>query len=386
MALQKKKGQIAIEVTDNGPGIHPDLHEQVFQRFYEKSPGQTLNQIRGTGIGLALSRQLVELHRGKIELLSSPGNGSSFRVHLPTGNEGQIKLKSSPTSKESSLPPIKPAPGEENKIAEGQPLPTITSAASILIVEDNPEVQAYIRSIFAEEYTILTAANGKQGFAIAEKEQPDLILSDVMMPLMDGYELCHTLKTTFSTSHIPVILLTARTTMDDRLEGLETGADDYLSKPFHPNELRLKVRNRLALRQRMREQFGQQRTFNPKEASVTSADEEFLQRLIELVEENIENPSFNIEQFAQELAVSRALLFTKIKALTNHTPKNFLKSFRLKRAAQLLKTRKLNVSEVAYRVGFNAPKYFSKVFQKEFGCTPSEFAANQHSSGPNARE
>ncbi|MEM6377732.1 MAG: helix-turn-helix domain-containing protein, partial [Bacteroidota bacterium] len=179
------------------------------------------------------------------------------------------------------------------------------------------------------------------------------------------------------TSHIPVLLLTARTLIDDRLEGLKIGADDYLTKPFHPNELQLKVRNILKQRQVMRGRFSEEKEFSPKDVTVTSSDEKFLEDLIELVEANIGNPDFKIEQFAQELAVSRALLFIKIKALTNMTPKNFLKSFRLKRAMQLLETEKLNVSEIAYAVGFKEPRYFSKVFQKEFGHSPSQFLKNR---------
>lgn len=380
MVVKQFAKEICIEVTDKGPGIDPAFHDQVFQRFYEKTPSERPSQIKGTGIGLSLSRQLVMLHHGRLELESQLERGSVFKVYLPLGKdhfdskdfakEVQMEVANLPSVTLPSMAEV----SEEQAASNGQ-----TGQPLLLIVEDNPEVQAYLIGIFAEEYKVSSAANGEEGLRKAVKEQPDLILSDVMMPKMNGFELCEKLKTELSTSHIPIILLTARTTLDDRIEGLETGADDYISKPFHPNELRLKVRNRLTQRQRLRAQFEKSPTFSPKEITVTSADEEFLNRLIELVEANINNPQFKIEQFAQELAVSRALLFTKIKALTNFTPKNFLKSFRLKRAAQLLESGKLNVSEVAYQVGFKEPKYFSKVFHKEYGCSPSEYSARHRS-------
>lgn len=369
--------EVMIVVKDSGVGIDPAVQEQIFQRFYEKTPGRSTNQIKGTGIGLALSRQLVGLHQGRIELESKVGAGATFSVYLPLGKQhfSAKVIKAAPGKQENEAKPAKasiPVP------LQGQPItPISTSKAQplLLVVEDNPEVQAYIRSVFAEHYQVITANDGIEGLAIAQERQPDLLLSDVMMPRMDGFELCRQLKTNLATSHIPIILLTAKTALNDRLEGLEIGADDYVPKPFHPAELRLKVRNRLLQRQRQREQFSKSPTFAPKEVAVTSADEAFLKSLVELVEANIDNPNFSIEQFAQELAVSRALLFTKVKVLTDTTPKNFLKSFRLKRAAQLLETGKLNVSEVAYRVGFKEPKYFSKVFQKAYGCNPSEFVS-----------
>ena len=373
--LKKRNKAVVIEVADTGPGIDPSLQEQIFQRFYEKTPGQGHSQIKGTGIGLSLSRQLVELHKGQLQLESQVGVGSKFMVVLPNGKSHFKEEDFRPESEVEQI--IIPRRGPivlPTEITQPSEDPS-TPQQTLLHVEDNPEVRAYIKSIFSDRYKVMTAIDGKEGLVKAKEIQPDIILSDVMMPQMDGFELCHELKTNLATSHIPVILLTARTTQDDRLAGLKTGADDYISKPFHPDELRLKVHNRLSQRQRIRERFGQSRSFAPKEVAVTSADEDFLKELIELVESNIDNPEFKIEQFAQELAVSRALLFTKIKALTDYTPKNFLKSFRLKRATQLLETGKLNISEIAYQVGFKDPKYFSKVFQKEFGCTPSEYTS-----------
>ena len=378
----KKIGdQVAISVSDNGSGIPSDLQEQIFQRFYEKNNEQGENLIKGTGIGLALSRQLVELHHGQLTVESQVDQGATFTIFIHLGKDHfqekdfireQFKVNADELAVAA---PVAINQAKQTGNVTGSPIKN--PDLKILIVEDNAEVLAFIQSIFLGEYQVITATDGLKGLEQAKKEMPDLILSDVMMPRMNGIDLCRTLKTQIETSHIPVLLLTARTLIDDRLEGLRIGADDYLTKPFHPNELQLKVRNILKQRQIMRARFSDDKEFTPKDVTVTSSDERFLEDLIELVEENIGNPDFKIEQFAQELAVSRALLFIKIKALTDMTPKNFLKSFRLKRAMQLLEAEKLNVSEIAYAVGFKEPRYFSKVFQKEFGHSPSQFLKNR---------
>lgn len=381
ISVKQLKDQIAIQVRDNGRGIPKDLQEQIFQRFYEKNNERGENLIKGTGIGLALSRQLVELHHGQLTVESEVNQGARFTILLSKGKAHfkpeeflQEDFKVASLAKKASVVVHSVGPTAVSKRTSIN-----NPDFKILIVEDNEEVLAFIQSIFLGEYQVITATDGLKGLEQAKKEMPDLILSDVMMPRMNGIDLCRTLKTQIDTSHIPVLLLTARTLIDDRLEGLEIGADDYLTKPFHPHELKLKVRNILQQRKIMRQRFTNtdEKEFSPKEVTVTSADEHFLKNLIELVEANIGNPDFKIEQFAQELAVSRALLFIKIKALTDMTPKKFLVSFRLKRAMQLLETEKLNVSEIAYAVGFKEPRYFSKVFQKEFGHSPSQFLKNR---------
>lgn len=383
MHISQNNQYIKVRVKDDGVGIEPQFQEEIFKRFYEKSNLQH-SIIKGTGIGLAISKQMVELHRGEIFVENITENstsiGATFVVKIPKGKahfkkediiEGfseseQIAAYSPLVISEPMMPEISKTP--QKVVDADSPL--------LLIVEDNPEISAYIQQIFANNYRLITAQNGSEGLQKTKKDLPDLIISDVMMPQMDGITFCGKLKNDLEVSHIPIILLTARTASLFKIEGLTIGADDYITKPFNPDELRLKVRNRLVQRQRLREKFGKSISFEPKEIAVSSADEVFLEKLIELVNRNIDNPDCNIEQFAQELAISRALLFTKIKAFTNLTPKNFLKTFRLKRAAQLLKTGKLNVSEVAYQVGFKEPRYFSKVFLKEFAQTPTEFAQN----------
>ncbi|WP_235295864.1 two-component regulator propeller domain-containing protein [Portibacter marinus] len=370
LSILEEQTKVMVVVQDSGEGIPKHLHNQIFQRFYEKNPGETSNLIKGTGIGLALSKELVELHKGRLDVESKEGNGARFIVNLQKGKSHfsskeivevrQFEAIAKPT--EIVLP--SEATEERSIISE--------STLKLLVVDDNREVLDYITSIFDGKYKIVIASDGKEGLMKSREYQPDLIISDVMMPEMDGITFCNEIRSDLSTSHIPLILLTARTLLDDKLEGLKSGANDFISKPFHPDELRYKVENLLAQQKMIKEALAD-KAFNPKDLEITSADEQFLQNLLKLVETNIDNPEFKIEQFAHELAVSRALLFTKIKAMTDMTPKNFLKSFRMKRAIQLLETGKLNVHEVAFMVGYKDPKYFSKVFQKEFGKNPSEY-------------
>lgn len=366
---------VIIEVQDNGCGISPELHEEIFKRFYEKGPESGYTQFKGSGIGLAYSRQLVELHQGSIAVSSRLGEGAIFTVRLPLGRS-HLKVSDMLSDFRSSddltrYPPLPATARTEPTEA------TATDQPHVLIIEDNPEVNAYIRTLLAETYRVSTAFDGRQGLEMAHRLLPDLIVSDVMMPELDGISLCNQLKTQLETSHIPIILLTARTGLIFRIEGLETGADDYLTKPFHPDELKLKIRNTLEARRKLWENFARLRDFEPTELKLSSPDDRFLEKLMQTVEKHIENPDFSIEQFAEELAVSRPLLFTKIKALTNQTPNNFLKTIRLKRAAQLLQLNQMNISEIAYQVGFRDARYFSKCFQKEYGQTPTEFAS-QH--------
>jgi signal transduction histidine kinase/DNA-binding response OmpR family regulator/streptogramin lyase len=374
LQLKQYEGKVEIRVQDNGNGIKPELHGQIFKRFYEKVAVPHVN-VKGSGIGLALSKQMIELHQGSIRVESELGRGATFVVELPLGRnhlkpeeivetEAVFKKNGIVTNKDFVLNEL------EESVATAP-----TDAPLLLIVEDNPEISAYLQHTFRTEYRLLTAPDGKTGLQLAKKHLPDLLLSDVMMPQMDGNTLCQKIKTDLKTSHIPVILLTARTEQAFKIEGLQTGADDYVTKPFYAEELRLRLRNLLQNRQKMREKFVRVLHFEPKEITVTSADEDFLQRALAIAEKHIEDADFTAEQFAYELAVSRPLLFTKLKALTDQTPNNFVKTLRLKRAAQLLAQRKLNVAEVAYKVGFRDTRYFSKCFQQQFQKTPSEYMA-----------
>ncbi len=380
VSIEPRNEAISVRIKDQGKGISKELHEQIFKRFYE-SEIPFKRSIKGSGIGLAISKQMVELHAGTIDVESERGHGATFIVTLPLGNQHfkqeelfddsqavveQVSAKSLKYIK-PSFPPLVPS----EPSVEKSPLPK--EALKLLVVEDNQEILQYVASLFMDEYEIKTALNGKTGLKIAAKFQPDLIISDIMMPEMNGIEFCTFIKKDLKTSHIPIILLTANVTQEIKLNGLEIGADDYITKPFDAKELKLRVKNLANARINLRNKFSRILNLSPTEITVTSADEEFLKNAMDIVEKHIENTNFNVIQFASELAVSRPLLFTKLKAITNQTPNNFIKSIRLKRAAQLLKQRKINVSEVAYKVGFKDPRYFSKCFQKEFQQTPSQF-------------
>ena len=378
--IHKKLDDVQISVSDNGNGIKQELHEQIFKRFYEKV-AISAPLIKGAGIGLALSRQMAELHHGKLWVESEVGKGATFFVEIPLGKE---HFQTHELSDNKFDPTIALAGINHSEIKspdfswlEESNEQAPADAPLILLVEDNEEVLQYIHSIFNNSYRIETATNGKEGLVKAKQLNPDLIISDIMMPEMDGMMMCEKVKSNIKTSHIPVILLTARSAQTFKNEGLQSGADGYVTKPFNPDELRLRARNIIRHRQTMREKFVRIVDLEPKEITVTSADEELLQRALEIAEENIDNVNFTVEQFAFALAVSRPLLFTKIKALTNQTPNNFMKTLRMKRAAQLLKTQKLNVSEVAYKVGYRDTRYFSKCFQKQFDQTPSEYLNSQ---------
>ncbi len=352
---------VKVEVFDNGKGIEKELHQQIFNRFYEKEiPFK--HSFKGTGIGLALSKQMIELHGGQIDVESRPSQGACFTVLLPLGKE---HLKPEERKAKEMIPltlPIPPGNAKEHRL---------------LIVEDDAEVSDFIRSIFADRYQVWITSNGQEGLKVTQKMKPDLILCDIRMPKMDGMVFTHRIKENIETSHVPIILLTAMDPDTFKLKGLRTGADDFISKPFSPEELKVKVHNLIQSREALRKRFIRSKKMEPKEVTVTSADEKFLENAMAIMEKHMDNKSFSVDQFAFEMAVSRPLLFNKIKALTNLTPNNFVKMVRLKRAAQLLRQQKLNVSEVADRVGFRDPKYFSKCFQKQFKATPSGFIHNQ---------
>jgi DNA-binding response OmpR family regulator len=245
----------------------------------------------------------------------------------------------------------------------------------LLIVEDNPDVTSYISSFLENEYRILTAENGKEGLKKAIAKYPDLIISDVMMPEMDGFELCNKLKSDENTSHIPIILLTAKADMDSKIEGLEFGADDYISKPFEAAELKVRSKNLIEQRRRLREKFTQTVEIKPGEITTSSVDEEFLKRLLDVFETHVSESDFSTEDFAREVGMSRSNLHRKLQALTNQPTHEFLRTLRLKRAAQLLKNSAASVTDVAYAVGFNNLSHFTKIFREQFGQTPSEFAS-----------
>lgn len=363
--------RVIVRIKDNGVGIPKELHDEVFKRFYEKSAGKQ-SHIKSSGIGLAVSRQMVELHGGDIYIEDNQNQGAEFVVALQLGREHFSEVVTgfavpSTVSPETIVGQLVDATDYFYEAPE--PL----NGQTILVVDDNAEVRGYVADIFAADYQVLTATTGKEGLAVARAEHPDLVISDVMMPEMDGMAFCHALKNDLEISHIPMILLTARSGQPFRIQGLQTGADDYLTKPFNPEELKLRVANILGNRQRFKDAFGATLTVAPSKMEVTSLDEQFLRQVLDIAEQNVHDSGYKVEAFARDLAVSRTLLFNKLKALTGQTPSKFLKTFRMKRAAQLLEDSDYRVVKIATMVGFRDERYFSDCFKKEFGVAPGKY-------------
>lgn len=367
-----------VEVEDSGVGIDEAYLDKIFDCFFEipinKQPQENYN--KGTGIGLSIAQNIVNLHKGIIEVLNKPTDGVIFKVCLPLGKahlqESEIlkdfKISDDISQYESQIDKVKVNLDEKIDdliIEDNKPL--------ILVVEDNKPLRSFIKNLLKNEYNILEAENGEVAYKKAMKYLPNLIISDVIMPKMVGTELCAKIKENIKTSHIPVILLTARTSLIYKFEGLESGADEYISKPFNLKEFKLKVKNLLDTTERLKAKFSSEDNLMPNELTLSSIDEELLKKAFSIVEANIENDQFDIPFFSSELGVSRTMLFSKIKAWTNFTPNEFIHEIRMKRAAQLLEQNKINISQVCYRIGFKNPKYFSKCFQKKYGMTPSQF-------------
>ncbi len=352
-----------IVVQDTGKGIKPEDLPRIFDRYYSTSRFEE----EGTGIGLSLTKQLVDMHFWEILTQSEVGKGTTFTITLPLGSghfsSKDMALEVKPTA---ITPPAKEiAPWQE---------PIAAPENTLLVVEDHPEVRAFLVAILSPEYHLLEAENGRLGYELARKYSPDLILSDVMMPEMNGLALCALLKSDPETQGIPLLLLSAKHELADRVEGLQARADDYLSKPFSPQELRLKIHNLVTSRKQLRTQSVRIINLEPREMLLPKHDEIFLEQVIEAIEAHMWDPDYGVNQLSIDVGVSRPVLFKKIKTLTDQTPKKFINVFRMRRAAQLLKDGDRPVSEIAYSVGFNDAKYFSRLFKEMFGVVPVEYS------------
>jgi len=361
---------VQIVVQDTGSGIAESRREKIFDRFYQG--GSAENGIKaGSGIGLALSKELVKMHKGRISLKSEEGVGTELTILLPA-------IKKDPDKKELAEEPVV-ITETDNKTEDPvavNPHENLTNCdvPIILILEDNTELLDFIRSIFEEEYMVLTAEDGEAGLELALESIPDLIISDVMMPKMDGNKLCKKIKEDFRTSHIPVILLTALSSKQHEKEGILGGADEYLTKPFDPSMLKIRVDQLLATRRLLKEKFSREKLLHPTDVAASSPDDKFLAKLVAIVEENIADPEFGTVKISREVGVSRTQLYRKMSALTEMTVKEFIRSIRLKRAVQLIVQEQMNISEAAYSVGFLQVAYFRKCFKEMFGMTPTEYA------------
>ncbi|MEM8523330.1 MAG: two-component regulator propeller domain-containing protein [Bacteroidota bacterium] len=381
-AIKTIDGQyIEIRVDDTGSGISKVRLNKIFERFYKE--GSKKENKDGAGIGLAYTKSLVELHRGTIDVESKKEKGSCFIVRLPMEKKAYLKSEVDQSRLEKFDPSSDPL---EYLVAE--PISYFGDTANVsgdtleergeelpllLFVDDNSDIRRFIKEGFQNDFRIIEAADGEKGYEIALASLPDIIVSDVMMPNKNGFELCEALKTNHLTSHIPVVLLTAKSASEDELEGLQTGADAYVVKPFKLDILRTQLLNIHLHRERLRKRFRQEVILEPEEIAVTSADEEFLKSAVSIVEDHMSDSEFNVEALVKEMYISRSKLYLKLKALTGQSTSEFMRTVRLKRAVQLLEKSDYTIKEIMYMTGFNTASYFSKCFKKQFGVVPSEY-------------
>lgn len=356
---------LVLAVSDTGPGIGEDQIPYIFDRFYQAAG---LNQGMGssTGIGLSLTRELVQLLNGKIEVSSRQGKGTSFQVLLPITQEADPGRTDTSVNIRSAVFGTQGPPKIERTAVADLPI--------ALIVEDNPDIAQYLQICLEGNYQIRTATNGQAGIDMALEQIPDIIISDIMMPEKDGFELCEILKEDLRTSHIPILLLTARSDVESRIAGLKQGADDYLAKPFHEEELLVRMNNLLEIRAKLQQRYQNvfDQTLITEKETVLSKEDAFVLQFKEIFEARLDDPDFNLEELSQALFMSRSHLSRKIKALTGRSLGIYIRSLRLQKARQLLLTTDLSVKEIGYEVGLFNPTYFSRTYQEEFGESPSQ--------------
>lgn len=367
LTAKEENGRVMISVADNGCGISSDELPYIFDRFY-----QAKNAGRGTGIGLAIVKAFTELHHGEVSATSIEGKGSTFTIHIPVRQKGEVTNQ--PTEKIEQL--VEPSSAQEvpNQARHIDELiqPYQTDKPEVLIIDDNIDIRTYLRSVLSEKYNVSEAANGKASLELARKIVPDIVLSDIMMPVMDGLAFCQQLKTDKAISHIPVILLTARSLDEQRAEGYEHGADAYLSKPFSLRLLLSRIDNLIESRKKLNQTWSKGVEDDEIGNISNEIDKSFLKQLRKIIQENLANSDLSVEQIGDEIGLSRVQLYRKVKALTGYSPVEIVRKARLTRARHLLQTTERTVSEVAYAVGFSTPSYFSKCYKDEFGESPKK--------------
>lgn len=366
---------LVVTVRDTGIGIPEEYLSKIFDRFYQVHD-HSASISGGTGIGLSVAKEMVEIHFGDIFVESILNAGTTFYFRIPIINQGMIDGVVNSGIIDKSNYVINTLSEDENDNNTGENKP---SKNKILIVEDNADMRQFIKCDLIQDYDIIEAIDGIDGFKKAVSFDPDLIVSDIMMPLMDGIELCKKIKLDERTCHISVMLLTARSSRENMLEGLETGADDYLGKPFNSEELKLRIHNIIETRNKIREKFCNMLNIEPQNIAITSVDKKLIEKAIEIIEQHMDDADFNVETFSNLIGMHRVSLYNKIKSITNLSPREFFTMVRLKRAEQLLKESGLTVTEIAYQVGFKDPSHFSKLFKKQFGVSPKEFMKNPDS-------
>jgi len=366
--------QVEIIVRDSGIGIPKSELTKIFDRFYQVDGSHT-REHEGTGIGLALTKELVELHKGNIFVDSVEGHWTEVKLNFPLGREHLTDDEIIDTA-DFEMRKIENVEEFAKSDSEAEDLlnENLIDKTIVLVVEDNVDVREYIKDALKEHYHIEEAANGEQGLRKAEKFIPDLIVSDIMMPKMDGYELTRQLRQNDKTSHIPIILLTAKSDKDSKLQGLGLGADDYLIKPFDSDELLARIKNLIETRRMLQEKFGAGTAVLEKseKAKLSYIDEQFMNRIMVVIDEHLAEEEFSIEEFGKDVGMSRSQIHRKLKALTGKSTSLYLRTVRLAKAKQMIEEKKGTISEISYQVGFSSPAYFSRCFKEEFGHVPSE--------------
>ena len=363
----------SIIVSDNGIGIREEDRRRIFEPFFQAQDNKP-----GTGIGLNIVKNIVDLHHGEITVESEVGRGSTFKVLLPVVQETSDEVPSVSTALPSSTVHLASAISSDKKQpAIVNPQPSEDARPSMLIVDDNEDMVSFLRDNFSEKYNVITAGDGVEALDKLSKNEISIIISDWMMPRMDGAEFCRQVRRNPLTSHIPFVMLTAKTDDDSKVEGMDVGADTYIEKPFSVQYLEACIRNMLDMRRRLIEKFSTQPLEPVSEIASNPTDNEFLMQMQKLIEENFSNSELNVNFIAEKLNISRSGLFAKIKTLADVTPNEMIQIIRLKRAAELLKGNKYSISEVGYMVGFSSPSYFSKCFLKQFGIRPADYIKSQ---------
>jgi len=348
---------VYVSVSDSGQGISETDKNHVFERFFQ---GTQKQEKTGSGIGLHIVREYVQMHKGTITVLDNVPQGSIFRFKLPIVEIGNAEELNPEKATEKDLPEQ-----DENQNISVHPV--------LLFVDDNIDFCDFMADSLSDEYTVLVAHNGQEALELLDKNDINIVVSDVMMPIMNGTELCNRIKTNIYWSHIPVILLTARAAEEYKIEGLELGADDYITKPFNFNLLKLRIRKFLEWTEKCHLSFSQKMDVSPSDITITPLDEKLIGKSIKVVEDHMSDPEFSVEELGTAVGLSRSHLYKKLMYITGKGPAEFIRTIRLKRGRQLLEKSQLQIAEIAYEVGFNSPKRFTINFKNEFGVSPSEY-------------
>ena len=384
LSVWKKENCFGFTVKDTGVGIAPEKLARIFERFYQASEGR-----KGSGIGLSLVKCLVEKHHGSISVESKPNQGSEFRIELPS-DLSVYAPEEIENPHEQHIPELQTASlATETMVEDGEFRAIEESAAptenessdeiteTILLVDDNKEMVDYLKNNFKSKYITLTAGNGEEALAILKEQKVDIVLSDVMMPGIDGIKLCELIKKNMQTCHIPVILLSAKGSIEAQTTGIQTGADDYIPKPFSMSLLKGKISNILKAKQRLRHYYSNTIDIDTAKITSNALDEEFMSKAIQIVEENIDDENFTADDLAEKLCMSRSSLYLKMNSISGEPPANFIRRIRFNKACKLLLEGRYSISEISNKVGFSSPSYFSTSFKKHMGCLPSDYVKNQ---------